>query len=138
MNKSDILEFINSNPVFYLSTIYQNEPFVRAMMLMKADENGVIFNTGITKDLHKHIQINSKVEMCFYDSFSNRQVRLRGNVELIDDINVKNEILEKLPFLKPWVEKAGYGILAPYILKKGQATFWSMESNFNPKSYIDF
>ncbi len=55
---------------------------------------------------------------------------------MLDDLELKKKIVEAFPFLKPWVESQGYGVMAPYRLKKGKAVTWTMETNFDPKQYI--
>jgi uncharacterized pyridoxamine 5'-phosphate oxidase family protein len=138
MDKREILEFLNANQVFHLATAEGNRPHVRGMLLYKADENGIIFHTGKTKDLHKQLANNPQVEMCFGNgNFENMiQIRVSGIVELVEDITLKKEIVQKREFLKPWVEQFGYDPLAVYRMRKGVATVWTMDTNFTPKTYI--
>lgn len=139
MNKSEILEFLNTNQVFHLATVEGNKPHVRGLLLYKADENGVIFHTGRMKDLHKQLTQNPQVEMCFNNgNFENLiQIRVGGTVELIEDLELKKEIVQKREFLKPWVDKMGYEFLAVYRIKNGIATVWSMGTNFAPKEFVE-
>lgn len=139
MNKNEILEFLNANPVFHLATVEGDKPRVRGLLLYKADENGIIFHTGKMKDLHKQLTENPNVEMCFNNGkFENLvQIRVRGTVELIEDLELKKEIVQKREFMKPWVEKMGYDFLAVYNLKKGVAAIWTMATNFAPKVFVE-
>lgn len=139
MNKNEIFEILNSNPVFHLATVEGNKPHVRGLLLYKADENGIIFHTGKMKDLHKQLTENPQVEMCFNNgNFENLiQIRVNGSVELIEDLELKKEIVENREFLKPWVDQMGYEFLAVYNLKKGAATAWTMKTNFAPKEFIE-
>ncbi len=139
MKKNEIFDFLNSNPVFYLATLDGGEPRVRGMLLYRADEDGIIFNTGKMKDLHKQLAANPRVEMCFTNNkFEDLiQVRVSGTLELVEDLELKKEIVEKREFLKPWVEKRGYDFLAVYRMKKGVATVWTMKTNFVPKEFIE-
>ena len=136
MTKEEILEFINKSPVFSLATTEGNQPHVRIIMLYRADENGIIFCTGRDKDVNKQLLKNPAVEMCFYNHDEGRQVRIEGTVEMLDDLELKMQIVEQFTFLKPWVESEGYEILIPFCLKNGKATTWTMETNFDPKQYI--
>jgi pyridoxamine 5'-phosphate oxidase len=139
MNKSEILQFLNTNPVFHMATAEGNTPHVRGLLLYKADDNGIMFHTGKMKDLHKQLTANPNVEMCFNNgNFENLvQIRVSGSVELVEDLGLKKEIVEKRDFLKPWVEERGYDFLAVYNLKKGRATVWSMATNFAQKEFIE-
>ena len=136
MTKEEVLEFVNQNPVFSLATAEGNQPHVRIIMLYKADKDGIIFCTGRQKAVYEQLQANPAVEMCFYNADDGRQVRIKGTVELVDDLELKMQIVEQFTFLKPWVESEGYEVLIPFCLKNGKAVTWTMETNFDPKQYI--
>ena len=136
MTKEDILEFVTKNPVCSLATIDGNQPRVRTIMLYKADENGIIFCTGRDKAVHKQLQANPAAELCFYNAEQGLQVRIEGAVEMLDDLELKKNIVEAFTFLKPWVESQGYEVMICYRLKNGRALTWTMETNFEPKQYI--
>ncbi|TGU71193.1 pyridoxamine 5'-phosphate oxidase family protein [Geomonas terrae] len=138
MTRNEILEFLNSNPIFHMATAEGDIPHVRGMLLYRADENGIVFNTGKIKDLYRQLNKNPRVELCFSNGiFENLiQVRIAGTVEALEDLELKKEIVAKREFLRPWVEKVGYDQLAVYVLKKGNATVWTMSTNTEPKEYI--
>jgi uncharacterized pyridoxamine 5'-phosphate oxidase family protein len=136
MTKAEILEFIRKNPVFALATSEDNKPHVRMMMLYRADENGLIFNTGENKDVHKQLSGNENVEMCFYNKQQGRQIRVSGSVEELEDLELKKQVVKNFPFLKEWVDREGYDVLVVYCLKNGKAAVWTIELNFKPKEYI--
>ena len=139
MDKKEILEFLNANPVFHLATVEGNMPHVRGMYMYRADETGIIFHTGKVKDLHKQLAANPNVQLSFNNGkFGNLiQVRVSGAVELVEDMDLKQEIVKKRPFLKPWVERDGYDLLAVYRLKNGRAVTWSLSANFAPKEFVE-
>ena len=139
MTIKDILDFMTANPIFHLATVDGNKPHVRAMLLYRADDNGIIFNTGKIKDLYRQLTENPNVEMSFTNGiFENLiQIRVTGTVEPLEDLNLKKEIVQKRDFLKPWVEQVGYDSLAVYRLQKGKATVWTMATNTVPKEYIE-
>ncbi|MBW7989315.1 MAG: pyridoxamine 5'-phosphate oxidase family protein [Planctomycetes bacterium] len=136
MTKEEILEFVTKNPVFSLATSDGNQPHVRMIMIYRADENGIIFTTGRDKDVNKQLSANPAVELCFYNADEGCQVRIEGTVEMLDDLELKMRIVEQFTFLKPWVESEGYEILIPFCLKNGKAIVWTMETNLQPKQYI--
>ncbi|MHC4692988.1 MAG: pyridoxamine 5'-phosphate oxidase family protein [Planctomycetota bacterium] len=136
MTKEEILEFITKNPVFSLATIDGGQPRVRKIMLYKADADGIIFCTGRDKAVCKQLQSNPAAELCFYNDEQGLQVRIEGTVEILDDLELKKQIVEAFPFLKPWVESAGYEVMVTYRLQNARATTWTMETNFDPKEYI--
>ena len=138
MNRAEILQFLNSNPTFHLATVEGNKPHVRGMLLFRADEHGIVFNTGKIKDLYRQLIDNPQVEMCFTNGiFENLiQVRVSGTVEAVEDLDLKKEIVQKRDFLKPWIEQAGYDALAVFRLKHGTALVWTMATNVAPKEFI--
>jgi len=135
MNKSEILAFLNANPTCYMATLEGNEPRVRAMGMVSAGEDGVIIQTGVYKDIYKQLSANPNVELCFFNAKDGVQVRVSGAVELVEDMKLKEEIVVQRPFLKPIVEKEGYGAIVVYRLK-GKATVWSFATNLEPKTYV--
>ena len=139
MNQKEIFAFLQANPLFHLATTDGNQPHVRGMLLYRGDENGIIFHTGKMKDLHKQLSDNPKVELCFNNYQDNIQVRIAGTAELVEDLELKKEIVASpgREFLKPWIEQMGYEPFAVYRLKNGRAVIWTMEANFSPKSWIN-
>jgi pyridoxamine 5'-phosphate oxidase len=109
------------------------------MYMYRADENGIIFHTGKMKDVHKQLAVNPHVEMSFNNGkFENLiQVRISGTAELVEDLELKKEVVQKRPFLKPWVERDGFDLLAVYRIRKGMAVVWSMNANFAPKEFVE-
>ena len=134
---NEILLFANQNPSAWLATNEGDQPRVRGMMLYKADENGIIFHTGTMQDVFKQLTENKKAELCF--NTNGVQIRVRGELELVDDNNLKDEISNhpSRTFLKPWRESGAlsdfYKTFAVFRMKNGIAITWTMETNFAPK-----
>ena len=55
---------------------------------------------------------------------------------MLDDLELKKQVVEAFPFLKPWVESEGYEVMVIYRLQNAKATTWTMETNYDPKEYI--
>ncbi|MBI5583713.1 MAG: pyridoxamine 5'-phosphate oxidase family protein [Deltaproteobacteria bacterium] len=136
MTKTEILEFLNANPICYLATAENSRPHVRALGMVRADEQGLLFQTVEGKDLSKQLKQNPEVEVCFFDREKNMQVRVQGKAVAVDDLELKKEIIEKRPFLKPWVEKNGLAPIFVFRVVDGQALVWTMALNFAPKEYV--
>jgi len=137
MTKSEVLALVNANPACHLAKVEGDAPRVRGILLYGADDNGLVFHTGKTKDLHRQLTRNPKVEVCFNDYQKGIQVRVSGSVEPVEDMALKKEIVAKRDFLKPWVEQQGWDLLVVYRLRRGKATTWTMQTNFDPKTYVD-
>jgi uncharacterized pyridoxamine 5'-phosphate oxidase family protein len=143
LQKGQIFEIINKNPVLFLATVEGTESRVRGMMLYKADESGIIFHTGPHKDVYHQIIKNSNVQMCFYDATQNIQIRVRGNLEKIDDQSIKEEIANHPTrvFMQSWKANCAttedfYKMFSVFCLKNGKANVWTFQTNFAPKEDI--
>jgi len=137
VTQAEIFAFIIKNPYCTLATVEGHQPRVRTIMTLRADDRGILFNTGKAKDLYRQIQANPDVELCYFDPVSRVQLRISGRLALQEDAETYQLVLEKLPFLKPLVEAKGTGLLAPYLLKTGRATVWTMATNMEPKTFIE-
>jgi pyridoxamine 5'-phosphate oxidase len=136
MNKAEILAFIKTNPMAWVATAEGSQPRVRGMETYRADENGLIFYTNVTKDVSKQIEKNPAVEACYFAN--GLQVRVTGRMQRVKGQALLNEIIENRPFLKPAVEQfGGLDYMAVYNLKNGRATTWSMQEMMAPKTFID-
>lgn len=135
MTKDEILAFINANTYCHMATVEGNLPRVRAMRVVKADEDGIIMEIGLYKDVYKQILANPNVELCFNNFKQGIQVRVSGAVEPVDDNKLKDEVIAQRPFLKPRFEKDGYKAIGIFRVK-GNAHVWTMETSSEPKKYV--
>ena len=144
MQKEQIYEILNKNPIFFLATAEDGQPRVRGMMLYKADETGIVFHTGPFKDVYHQIMGNPNVQMCFYDQAQNIQIRVRGALERTDDQDLKEEISShpSRGFMQAWKANCAsiqefYDMFSVFRLKNGLANVWTFDSNFAPKTDIE-
>jgi len=133
--REEILDFINANPLFFIATDDAGQPRVRAIMMHKADDRGIVFTTGKNKDFFRQLKANPKVEICFYSN--NAQVRVTGLVEEIhDDLALKQEIVGSRPFMLSWIESVGYDVMGVFRLYQCKATSWSIDAPLSRKRFI--
>ncbi|MGD9118686.1 MAG: pyridoxamine 5'-phosphate oxidase family protein [Dehalococcoidia bacterium] len=135
MDKKEILDFLNANRDCFLATVEGDKPHVRAIGMVKADEDGIIIETATFKDVYKQMVANPNVELCFYNAKEGTQIRVSGAVEPVDDIELKKEIVVMRPFLKERIAKGGYEVMGVFRLK-GQAYVWSFQNVAEPKKYV--
>ena len=133
MTSSEILKFLNAHPACHLATLENGKPRVRGMLMYRADEQGLLFHTGIGKALAKQVQNGAPAEACFNNP--DIQIRVSGVVEVVEDRALKEEIVAARPFMQPWVAAHGYGLLLVFRLTKCEATVWTMASNFEATQY---
>ena len=141
MDKKEIIDFINANLACNLATIEGNKPHVRGMMIYKADEKGILFHTWKMKDLHQQLIKNPYIELAFFNPKQMVQVRVSGEAELIEDMDLKKQVVNTpgREYLKQWIEEKklfGYDGLSVFRVKNCKATVWTMSTNFEEKKYI--
>ena len=134
MNKQEIMEFINRNRTSHLATIEDGAPRVRAFGIVKADEDGIRFQTWKSKDVGKQLEKNPEVELCFNNYEEGIQVRVRGSVVPVDDAASREDIIPRRPQFQKWIDEGQEPVT--YCLKNGLAHIWTFEKNFEPKEFI--
>lgn len=133
MTREEIIRFINQNPVCHLATLENDCPRVRGMFMYRADDSGLLFHTGATKALAQQVQNGAPVEVCF--NSPDLQVRVAGVAEIVDDMELKKEIVSARPFMQPWIAQHGYGLLVVFRVRDCRAAAWTMATNFEPTTY---
>jgi uncharacterized pyridoxamine 5'-phosphate oxidase family protein len=138
MNVDDCLKFANQNPGSYLATVEGNQPRVRGMLMWKAIVAGTATLAIATKDLYLQLKANSKVELCFFDAKSKNmdQMRVTGQAEIVEDMKIREQLVEARPFLKQMGAGADSPKLIVFRVVKCTATFWTWATNLAPKEYI--
>lgn len=135
MNKNEILTFISKNPRGCLGTIEGKSARVRFMDTYRADENGLIFYTGKKKSVFQQIVKNSEVEVCYFAD--GVQIRVRGQMEIIDDLKLKKEVLKNKPFLAPFYQKDEDFKEMGLLRLKGRATVWTFKNLTQAATFVD-
>ncbi len=141
MDLKDCIKFANETPVCYLATADGDQPRVRALGFWFADETGFYFQIGAVKDMYGQLQQNNKVEVCFWqpdEQSTGTMLRVAGEIEFVDDPELKKKVLEDRPFLKEFGMTFDHPGLIIFRIHRGEAYFWTMETNFEPKKFIKF
>ncbi|KAA6343219.1 hypothetical protein EZS27_009089 [termite gut metagenome] len=136
----DCIKFANENPECYLATTEGDQPRVRALGFWFADETGFYFQTASVKEIPSQLKNNPKVEACFYhrENQMGTILRVAGETEFLDDITLKEKAMNDRPFLKYLGLTAQSPELILFRIPRGEAHFWTMENNLNPKAIIRF
>jgi pyridoxamine 5'-phosphate oxidase len=130
MNRQDCIQFANEHPVCFLATMDGDQPRVRTVLLVKADETGFYFDLLNTKNVVKQVQANPKVEVCFYNNASDlmaaRQMRMTGVMELVKDETLIQKVAADRSFLDGLAGRPTAPLTMVYKLSQGKAFFWTM------------
>ena len=130
MDFQEYVKFANEHPLCYIATADGDQPRVRPFMMLFADDTGFYFQTASPKAVYKELQKNQKVELSFYAPGpvkDEKVLRVAGEVEFLDDIQLKTKVFKERPFLK------GTGIQGPedpklivFRVGKGEAYLWTI------------
>jgi len=125
MTMQQYIDFATEHPVCSLATADGDQPRVRMFLLWRANENGFYFETFNPKDVYGQMKKNPKVEICFFNNESDlekaKSMRITGEVEFLDDADLKKQLLEDWPFLLD-----AEPVLELFRVHSGEAFFWTM------------
>jgi uncharacterized pyridoxamine 5'-phosphate oxidase family protein len=140
MDFKDCIKFANEIRVCYVATVDGDQPRVRALGFWFADETGFYFLIGAMRDIYGQLQANRKAEACFWQpgEASGTMMRVAGEVEFVNDLNLKKKAIEDRPNLKEQGMTFDDPRLIIFRIAKGEAYFWTMKTNFEPKKFIKF
>ena len=125
MTMQECISFATEHPVCSLATVDGDQPRVRTFLLWRANEDGFYFETFNPKDVYEQLKKNPKVEICFFNNESDlekaKTMRLTGEVEFLDDPDLKKQLLADWPFLQD-----AEPVLEIFRVNSGEAFFWTM------------
>jgi pyridoxamine 5'-phosphate oxidase len=75
----------NAHAMSLATTTPDGRPSVRLVLLKEADERGFVFYTNLESRKSKELFTNPHAALCFLWKSLDRQVRIEGVVELVDD-----------------------------------------------------
>jgi uncharacterized pyridoxamine 5'-phosphate oxidase family protein len=139
MKREEVLEFVKAHPVAFMATVERGAPRVRAMQTALVEPAGLVFCTGVQKDVHQQLVAGGSIELAYWDAKSDVQVRVRGEMERVADAAVTRRILDEVfTFLKPVVAQYGYEIFSSFRLARGTSIVWRMAQSGAPLEIAEF
>jgi pyridoxamine 5'-phosphate oxidase len=125
MNRQEILDFVRDHSTSFMGTVEDGEPRVRGMDTPYVDDEGLVFCTGTHKGVCQQLLANGAVELAYWSPDNGRMLRLRGQMEPLDSLDLKKHIVEtRFTFLKPVVAQHGYESLTLFRLPGGEYRTW--------------
>ena len=131
MTFSDYSKFANENPICQLATVDGDQPRLRTLVMVAADDDGFWFCTLSPKAVSTQLHKNPRVEVCFFnqakDPMEWKMMRVTGKIEFL-----KNEVM----FQKAMEQRAGLSQIVgkpvePYVeifrIHSGDAHFWMLK-----------
>ncbi|MFC1855679.1 pyridoxamine 5'-phosphate oxidase family protein [Thermodesulfobacteriota bacterium] len=134
MSLQECVGFANENPICSVGTVDGDQPRTRIFSMWYADETGFYFHTDIEKAVGKQLLNNPKIEVCFYAPQQppaiGETLRVSGEIEKIDDLEIRTKLLAERPFLKLMgVTGPEDPLLFVFRIAHGEAFIWGMGSN---------
>jgi len=130
MELQDCIEFANANPVCYIATADGDQPRVRAVLMVSADETGFYYVLLSPKQVCQQLKANPKMEVCYYNNPPSlgeaRQMRVTGVAELVDDPALTKKVAQDRSFLEPIAGQPLEPIMEIWRISHGDAHFWTM------------
>jgi pyridoxamine 5'-phosphate oxidase len=130
MDMQEYIDFANQHPVCFLATMDGDQPRVRTVLLVKADEDGFYFDLMSPKQMVKQIQVNPRSEVCFYNNAADlmqaRQMRVTGTMELVEDDAFIQKVAKDRSFLDQLAGQPTAPLTMIFRLCHGEARFWTM------------
>ena len=87
---------INDPNAIILSTILNNKPSSRVVLLKSYDENGFVFYTNSNSKKGKSIRANNNIALNFHWKTQNRQIRIEGQANMVSS-EVADSYFESRP-----------------------------------------
>jgi len=131
MNLQDILNFLDENaPNTFLATLGTcGNPRLRPFHSPLLYEGKIYFCTSNEKNLYKHIQKHSGIELCSCAK-DMTFLRLRGEAIFEDNLEVKRMMFEKFPITKHHFEFAENPKFAVFYLQNLSARKQAVDGSF--------
>jgi uncharacterized pyridoxamine 5'-phosphate oxidase family protein len=123
---NEVLEFLTSNPTFYLATLDGDQARVRPFGAVMKFEDKLYFTTSNTKSVFKQLIANPKVEIST-TSPKGEWIRLSGNAVVDSRSEAKAAMLEAVPMLKN-MYNLNDGVFEVFYLADAVAVFNSFSS----------
>ena len=131
MNLKDCIDFANKVKTCAMATVEADQPTVRMMGLWFADESGFYFQAWTFKEVYKTMKENPKIEVCFHspgEKAGGQVLRVRGEVEFVEDQTLKEKLWQERQFLKKLGAKGSDDPrLSIFRISHGQASLWPVE-----------
>lgn len=129
----EIVNFLTENPNLFFATVEKEMPRVRPFQFIYAEGEKFYFCTSNQKGVYKQLQANPNVELSSMSKKS-EWIRLNGQVKFVDDIEVKNKIIEKAPLVKSIYKTGDNPVFEAFYIANWKAVTADFSGN-PPKEY---
>lgn len=96
----ELCRFIRECGYFFLATANDNEPHLRPMGMIYADDEALYIATDKRKNVYRELTGNPMVELASYSLSSRKWARIHGKMTVESNPRIKEEMSEMYPMLK--------------------------------------
>ncbi|MBN2103036.1 pyridoxamine 5'-phosphate oxidase family protein [bacterium] len=130
MSIQDCIRFANAHPICYLATADGDQPRVRALLMVMADDKGFGFCTLTPKKMSRQLHQNPKTEVCFFNGAAEfptmKMMRVTGKAEFTDEKALFNKALETRKALSDIIGQPIESFIEVFRIRTGEAHFWTI------------
>ena len=106
LSVNDCFIFIRECTYFFLATSVDNQPRLRPMGMIYADENFLYIATDNRKSVYQDLLKNPLIELASYNLNTRRWIRITGKAEVESAGTVKEEMMDFYPMIRQeYIEK---------------------------------
>jgi uncharacterized pyridoxamine 5'-phosphate oxidase family protein len=124
---NEILNFLTESKTFYLATTDGDKPRVRPFGFFMELEGRLYFATNETKPSFRQLKANPNLEISATNA-NNEWLRLSGEAVFDYRPEVKEKAFEAAPFLRDMYGNPDSPVFAPFYVKNGEASLFSMRT----------
>jgi len=130
MELQECIKFANAYPVCFIATMDGDQPHVRTVMHVSADESGFYYALLSMKHVSRQLKANPKMEVCYYNNPPGlegaRQMRVTGVAELLNDPALIKKVAHDRAFLEPILGQPLEPVSEIWRISHGDVHFWTM------------
>jgi uncharacterized pyridoxamine 5'-phosphate oxidase family protein len=130
-----IITILRENPTHFLATIGSDGyPKVRPFGFMMFEDGKLYYCTNNTKNVYAQLQAQPYLELCVCTS-QFAWVRVSGKAVFVDELEIKEKVLESSAMVKNIYQTADNPILEVFYLDEAKAVLADFSGN-PPREYI--
>lgn len=129
----EVIKYLNDNRIGYFATVDNGKPRVRPWGFMYEEDGKFYFCTNNTKDVYRQMTAVPYMEFCCAEPEFKSWLRISGKINIIDDMAVKEKVMEKNPMLKGMYQSPDNPIFVTFYIEHGEASISSFTGD--PKKF---
>ncbi|WP_165000265.1 pyridoxamine 5'-phosphate oxidase family protein [Anaerophilus nitritogenes] len=123
---SKLLDYLNENRIGKLATIKDGKPVIRPFQFQFVREGKFYFVTANTKEVYKELKESGVAGFAVIGK-DMKWVRMNGQIQFVDSLELKEEVLNKEPLIRDIFKTPENPIYEMFYIYNGSASFHEFE-----------